>query len=75
MLERKLIQNPELKKEYSDVINEYIQLGHIEHVPPSEINKSDCVYLPHHAVVRHDRSTTKVRLSLTLLVRDAMECH
>ncbi|KAL0822414.1 hypothetical protein ABMA28_004489 [Loxostege sticticalis] len=62
MLERKLLRNPELKIKYDQVILEYIQLGHMEYVPIEEQHKNDVVYLPHHAVIREDKSTTKLRV-------------
>lgn len=60
-LEKRLLKEPELRLQYSAVINEYIQLGHAEVVPQLELGK-DAFYLPHHAVVREDKSTTKVRV-------------
>lgn len=60
-LERRLVKEPELREQYRAVINEYIQLGHAEVVPPAELD-ADAFYLPHHAVVRDDKVTTKVRV-------------
>ncbi|XP_075990312.1 uncharacterized protein LOC142985959 [Anticarsia gemmatalis] len=60
-LERRLNQNTELKKEYIKVINEYIELKHMEEVPKKEL-KNRSVYLPHHAVIRDDKETTKTRV-------------
>lgn len=60
-LERRLESKPKLKEEYKKVIEEYIQLNHMEEVPREEISKP-AVYLPHHAVVREDKETTKVRV-------------
>ncbi|XP_073959790.1 uncharacterized protein [Choristoneura fumiferana] len=37
------------------------ELGHMVPVPEQELNK-DSVYLPHHAIVKEDRTTTKVRV-------------
>ncbi|XP_045540617.1 uncharacterized protein LOC106708519 [Papilio machaon] len=62
MLEKRLTRNPELKAQYSEVINEYLQLYHMEKVPEECKNDSFAVYLPHHAVVRNDKTTTKVRV-------------
>ena len=62
-LERKLDKDRELKQQYSDVIKEYLLMGHMEKIyNESERNRSDAVYLPHHAVVRRDKLTTKVRV-------------
>ncbi|XP_047997425.1 uncharacterized protein LOC125235016 [Leguminivora glycinivorella] len=61
-LERRLNKNPELCSQYKNVIDEYLQLGHMEKVPEKEKYKIDAVYLPHHAVVKKERETTKVRV-------------
>lgn len=61
-LEKRLNKNPELHAQYRDVINEYLQLGHMEEVPENERENIAGVYLPHHAVVKQDRDTTKVRV-------------
>ncbi|KAJ0169499.1 hypothetical protein K1T71_015086 [Dendrolimus kikuchii] len=60
VLEKRLFRNPELKREYSKVMNEYVHLGHMEVV--SNPDKSDAVYLPHHAVVKQDKITSRVRV-------------
>lgn len=62
MLEKRFIRSPDLKAQYSEVINEYLQLNHIERVPEKCKNDSLAVYLPHHAVIRNDKITTKVRV-------------
>lgn len=58
-LERQFEKNDKLKVEYTKVIKDYEELGHME-----KVNDADnrLVYLPHHAVVREDRDTTKVRV-------------
>ncbi|XP_045459596.1 uncharacterized protein LOC123670134 [Melitaea cinxia] len=61
-LERKLSKNPKLREEYYKVMDEYINLKHMVEVDSSEIDKPTAVYLPHHAVVREDKSTTKLRI-------------
>lgn len=71
-MERKLATNSELRAEYSKCINEYLQLGHMSLVSTTE-NQHQIVlpngtttyssyYLPHHAVVKVDSTTTKVRV-------------
>ncbi|XP_049886588.1 uncharacterized protein LOC126381097 [Pectinophora gossypiella] len=52
-----------LKKRYTDVMKEYEDLGHMEVVPQKEQNTAKAVYLPHHAVVREDKATTKVKVA------------
>ncbi|XP_063838254.1 uncharacterized protein LOC135087417 [Ostrinia nubilalis] len=62
-LERKFLKHPEIKKQYTEVINEYLTLGHMEKITDeTQRNKPDAVYLPHHAVIREDKSTTKLRV-------------
>ncbi|XP_013182507.1 PREDICTED: uncharacterized protein LOC106128591, partial [Papilio xuthus] len=60
ILEKRFLRDPDMKKEYVKVIKEYLDLGHMEKVEDKE--KTDAVYLPHHAVVRNDKITTKVRV-------------
>ncbi|XP_038221291.1 uncharacterized protein LOC119839161, partial [Zerene cesonia] len=61
-LENRLLKNPKLKAEYASVIEEYKSLGHVKTVPSHEEDCDDAVYLPHHAVIREDKDTTKVRV-------------
>ncbi|XP_078374406.1 uncharacterized protein LOC144657946 [Oculina patagonica] len=63
-LHHKLRRDQELLKEYDKIIKEQLQLGIIEEVKPETDDKfSETVhYLPHHAVLRRDRETTKVRV-------------
>ncbi|XP_045462033.1 uncharacterized protein LOC123672092 [Harmonia axyridis] len=60
-LERKLIKYPNLKEEYTKFIREYIQLGHMKLIQDTKDEKYG-FYLPHHAVVKEDSLTTKVRV-------------
>ncbi|XP_063837160.1 uncharacterized protein LOC135086304 [Ostrinia nubilalis] len=61
-LERKLESAPELRAAYNDVIREYIEKGYLSLVSPDIFNDSLSDYvIPHHAVVRLDKSTTKLR--------------
>ncbi|XP_026744950.1 uncharacterized protein LOC113506309 [Trichoplusia ni] len=59
-LEVRLARNDKLKVEYAKVIQEYLSLNHMVEV--SDRDSIRGVYLPHHAVVREDRETTKVRV-------------
>lgn len=61
-LEKKLARNPKLREEYTKVIEEYKILNHMKPVPKDDIDNPKAVYLPHHAIVREDRDTTKVRV-------------
>ncbi|KAH9632754.1 hypothetical protein HF086_006454 [Spodoptera exigua] len=60
-LERKLKAAPQLRLEYDAIIKEYLAKGYIsllrdDNSPPSGY------YIPHHAVCRNDKATTKVRM-------------
>lgn len=68
-IEKRFIRDPELGKQYSEVMSNYLSLGHMEPVEDSEEdfrhNTSGTYasyYLPHHAVVKESSSTTKVRV-------------
>lgn len=58
-LERKLANNEKLKIEYDKVMKDYIAQNHMSPTTKQEIG---VVYLPHHAVIREDKKTTKVRV-------------
>lgn len=60
-LERKFKKSPDLKREYTKVINDYIEQGHMERIPERE-RETKSVYLPHHAVVRTDKETSRTRV-------------
>eukprot|EP00731_Ephydatia_muelleri_P014947 Em0008g667a len=67
---RRLKQNPAVLKEYDDTIKEQLRKGIIEAAPPDQSPQGNIHYLPHHAVVRQDKSTTKFnQLIFDLLVR------
>lgn len=59
-LERKFERNEDLKTEYKKVIHEYLEMGHMKKVKKE--NEDEAIYLAHHAVVRDDKDTTKVRV-------------
>lgn len=60
-LERRLVRNSALYKEYSDFMKEYLDLGHME--PVSEYTKTPhTYYIPHHCVLKPESSTTKLRV-------------
>lgn len=60
-LEQRLLKNEELREEYSDFIEEYGELGHLEliHGIPTD---TPHYFLPHHPVIKSDSSTTKLRV-------------
>ena len=63
-LESKLDRDVPLKKRYCDFINEFMDLKHMEEVPPGEIeiDSSKVFYLPHHCVFKESSTTTKLRV-------------
>ena len=60
---KRLRQTPEILKDYKATIQDQIDKGIVEVVPSSEIVQERHVhYLPHHAVIRTDKETTKLRV-------------
>lgn len=63
LLENKFKKQPEIKERYAEVIREYVDLGHMKRIDSvDDSQKPTAVYLPHHAVIREDKATTKVRI-------------
>uniref|UniRef100_A0A1I8NRC1 Uncharacterized protein n=1 Tax=Stomoxys calcitrans TaxID=35570 RepID=A0A1I8NRC1_STOCA len=54
-MERKLQKTPEIKHQYDKTILEYLELGHMRKISAEEVTKTN-YYLPHHAVIKPDRS-------------------
>jgi len=63
-LQRRLIKEPDILTEYESMIKDQLSLGIIEPVNgDGPLSRDDCIhYLPHHPVVKQNRSTTKVRI-------------
>ncbi|XP_077548213.1 uncharacterized protein LOC144161022 [Haemaphysalis longicornis] len=62
-LMNKLNRDPELLERYDSTIREYLKEGSAERVPPTKGQSSERLYyMPHRAVIREDRTTTKVRI-------------
>ncbi|XP_073944568.1 uncharacterized protein [Choristoneura fumiferana] len=61
-LEKRFKKSPDLKAEYTKVIKDYIDQGHMEEIPEEEKETNKSVYLPHHAVVREDKETSRTRV-------------
>lgn len=59
-LERKFKRNPVLKLDYTKFITEYSQLKHLS--PSKPHNTGYSYYLCHHAVLKHDSESTKLRV-------------
>lgn len=58
----RLRQSPVLLQQYNDIIENKIREGIVEPVTDKGALSNLCHYLPHHAVVRCDKTTTKVRV-------------
>ncbi|XP_062556602.1 uncharacterized protein LOC134221427 [Armigeres subalbatus] len=61
-LERRLTANPEMKALYTEFIHEYLLMGHMREVRKEEEEPIHSYYLPHHAVMKPDSTTTKLRV-------------
>lgn len=60
-LDKRLSNDTGLFEEYKKTINEYLKKGIIEPVPEG-VPDGDVCYLPHHPVLKPERSTTKCRI-------------
>ncbi len=58
----RLRQNPAILERYDRTIKEQLEKGVIETVQIREKDLGRVHYLPHHAVVRSDKTTTKLRI-------------
>ena len=73
-LEKKLLQEPVKAKSYREAINKYVENGVAEEVPCDEVTPTDgrpVFYLPHHAVIREDKQTTKTRVVFDASAKDS----
>jgi hypothetical protein len=62
-LEQRLLKQPQLKKDYSEFLEEYVQLGHMTPLDEAEVKKeSPNFYMPHHGVLKETSPTTKLRV-------------
>ena len=60
---KRLSHHPEVLQEYHTVMQEQLQQGIIGKVDETQQNTGRIVhYLPHHAVIRQDKQTTKLRI-------------
>ena len=63
-VERQLRRNPEKADGYKSAINQYVEKGYAEEVKETDDHGKKVRYLPHHAVFREDKTTTKCRVVL-----------
>ncbi|XP_038106691.1 uncharacterized protein LOC119766301 [Culex quinquefasciatus] len=59
-LERRLEKDPDLRRQYNQFMEEYLELGHMREA--TDLGEVKRVFLPHHPVVRESSTTTKVRV-------------
>nr|XP_031839043.1 uncharacterized protein LOC116429801 [Nomia melanderi] len=59
-LENKLHKNPKLLEQYSQFLNEYIELGHMTEV--KDDSPFEGFYLPRHSIVKDTSNTTRIRV-------------
>lgn len=57
-----LRQTPNVLRKYDDAIQEQLQAGIVEDVPPDGKGATQVHYLPHHVVIRADESKTKLQI-------------
>ena len=60
-LERRLNRSSDLRTKYSEAMHVYLD-KYAERVPSAEFAQKECCYLPHSAVIKENRQTTKVRV-------------
>ncbi|KYN02131.1 hypothetical protein ALC62_07059 [Cyphomyrmex costatus] len=61
-LERRLMRDPQLKKEYSKFLHEYLELGHMRELPEPVDDSKQHFYMPHHCVMKASSTTTRLRV-------------
>ncbi|XP_063918637.1 uncharacterized protein LOC135134000 [Zophobas morio] len=61
-LEGKFGRNHGLRDEYNKFLGEYLALNHMERVTVPDDPSIQCVYLPHHPVIKETSLTTKTRV-------------
>ena len=59
---KRLRQDPTLLQDYDTIIREQIEKGIVEDAPPKTTDSAHLHYLPHHAVIRRDKDTTKMHV-------------
>jgi len=66
---KRLNQHPGVKRQYHAIMQEQLRQGIIEKVQPGQTSVR-IHYLPHHAVIRKDKQTTKLRIVYDASARD-----
>ncbi|XP_053691464.1 uncharacterized protein LOC128739980 [Sabethes cyaneus] len=62
-LERRLSKDPELRRQYNEAMQAYLDQNHMGIVPEEELKRDKRIafYLPHHPVFKEASATTKIR--------------
>ena len=60
--ERRMSRNASLKETYTEFMNTYSDLGHMEPIAEAGETRDDVYYLPHHAVVKPSDPSGKIRV-------------
>lgn len=60
-LERRLLKNPTLYAEYSNFLQEYLDLNHME-LLSDPVCSDKSFYIPHHCVLKPDSLSTRIRV-------------
>lgn len=61
-IERRLLSNPQLRKDYSAFIHDYIENNHCELILDETLQDCNTFYIPHHPVFNPHSTTTKLRV-------------
>ncbi|XP_046964536.1 uncharacterized protein LOC124533355 [Vanessa cardui] len=61
ILEKRFDRQPKLKERYTEFMADYLDQNHMELVPHDD-NSEQVYYLPHHAVINEQHTTTKLRV-------------
>ncbi|XP_055622275.1 uncharacterized protein LOC129765863 [Toxorhynchites rutilus septentrionalis] len=61
-LERRLLEDPELRCQYIQFMGDYLRLGHMRKVRVTQEDSVKRCYLPHHPVLKESSTTTKLRV-------------
>lgn len=61
-MERKFLRQPELRIQYTEFMDEYETLNHMTKVNDAQPEPQATYYIPHHAVVKEESETTKLRV-------------
>ena len=60
--EKRLMKNPKIAQQYTQFMQEYVDLGHMREVIESPLDTRKSYYLPHHCVIKESSTTTKLRV-------------